>query len=76
MEPRLIFIENEKPYHDLYLMSMCKHNIICHSSFSWWAAYLNLNPNKIVVAPKHWVTKKCGLNYKDVIPKEWIALEL
>ena len=68
----LIFIENEPYYHDFYLMSLCKHNIISNSSFSWWAAYLNRNPKKIVVAPINWFTKNSGFSSKDLIPDEWI----
>jgi hypothetical protein len=55
---------------DMCLMTLCDHNIISNSSFSWWGAYLNNNPNKTVVAPKNWF-KDSNLNTNDLIPKEW-----
>lgn len=58
-------------YEDLRLMSSCAYNIIANSSFSWWAAWLNTNPDKIVVAPSQWF--KNDNNTRDLIPPEWIV---
>lgn len=56
---------------DLYLMSQCKHNIIANSSFSWWAAWLNSNKNKIVVSPSKWNNK---INNVDIWCDGWEKL--
>jgi hypothetical protein len=58
---------------DLFLMSQCQHNIIANSSFSWWAAWLNGNEEKMVVAPQKWFADS-SIDTKDLLPDSWIRI--
>lgn len=64
---------DSRNYEDLRLMSLCKHSIIANSTFSWWAAWLNKNPNKLVIAPKNWFRTE-NLDTQDLIPQDWTQI--
>lgn len=72
--PRIGFCDHPSDLVQLWIMSMCHSNIIANSSFSWWAAWLNQNPNKQVIAPKNWFGPKTNLSSKDIIPDGWIII--
>lgn len=58
---------------ELMLMSLCKHQIIANSTFSWWGAWLNQNPHKIVVAPSRWLLT-ANISMSELLPPEWIII--
>ncbi|KAA6303633.1 MAG: O-antigen biosynthesis glycosyltransferase WbnK [Candidatus Ordinivivax streblomastigis] len=59
-------------YYDLLLMSKSKHNIIANSSFSFWAAWLNQNPQKVVVVPEVW--DKYNHTPDEICPPDWVRI--
>ena len=69
------FADTANWQEDMYFMSQAKHNIVANSSFSWWSAWLNRNPNKKEIAPSSWYRKDAKINDKDVIPQDWIKIK-
>lgn len=71
-----IFMEGESEIIDMYTMSLCNDNAIANSTFSWWGAWLNRNPNKTVYYPKIWFGPKLK-HYKtiDLFPESWEKID-
>jgi hypothetical protein len=73
----VVFVEksDDNLHSDFRLMSLCKHNIIANSSYSWWAAWLNQNDNKIIISPQKWFSnEQKNLQTSDLIPEKWLRI--
>jgi hypothetical protein len=63
-------------WQQMLYMSLCRHNIIANSSFSWWGAYFNTNPDKVVCYPSVWFGQTANIDTRDLCPNEWIKLNV
>jgi len=66
-------VDHWHPWDKIRLMSLCEHIAIANSTFSWWAAWLNPSPNKLVIAPDPWFNNG-SLDDRDIVPAPWIRL--
>jgi len=63
-------------WEQMMIMSLCGHNIIANSTFSWWGAYFNNNKNKIICYPKLWFGSGCEHNTIDMFPEGWVEIKI
>jgi hypothetical protein len=76
---RCVFVRADPSYSDweqMLFMSCCSHHIIANSSFSWWGAYLNRSPTKLVCYPSVWFGPQVSHNTDDLCPPEWIRISV
>lgn len=73
---RLCFVSGdpERPWEDMALMARCRNHVVANSSFSWWGAWLNPAPRKVVVAPRSWFQATNKRDTRDLYPAGWVLI--
>lgn len=69
----LVDFGDDREYEDLHLMARCHHHVTANSSFSWWGAWLDPRPDKIVIAPRQWF-RASDVDTRDLVPADWQRL--
>jgi len=73
-----VLVNHNQKIHDseeMFLMSLCNHNIIANSSFSWWGGWLNQAEDKIIISPKEWMMdRQKNSQAIKIIPDNWIKI--
>lgn len=72
----MIIVDNLEDYEELWLMSLCKNNIISNSTFSWWGSYLNKNEDKNIYAPSVWFGPDGEHPFDDIYEKYWKIIKV
>jgi hypothetical protein len=77
-ESEVVFVDTGNDALDFTIMSMCNTNIIANSSYSWWAAFKNMNKDKKVICPTNYLLdysyfKHINGNY---YPSDWISIDI
>lgn len=73
---KYIIVNNLEDYEELWMMSLCNHNIISNSTFSWWGSFLNNNPNKRVLSPSIWFGQYGPNPHDSIYEKNWEIIKI
>jgi len=72
----LIIPKDLEDFEELWLISLCRYNIMSNSTFSWWGSYLNKTPNKVVFVPSMWFGPDGEKDYEDLYEPDWKKIKV